>query len=877
MKNYWVKKLFIILGILAIIFLVVNVGINFWLQYKLPGYIKNNTDYTISYNRLDIDLGTGNIIAEGISVNNKNPQNISVIGLQGTIDTLKISRFGIYDALFNKKINSTDLLLSHPNLNIVLPKPVDEKTGKKPNPLVFKNIRINKGSITIFKYNKEKFLGVKNLKLWVENLQMTEESVEKKLPIVFDKYSIEGQDFYVQLDSIYAIKIGNIKTQNAQMSVERLQLQSLISFSQFKNLHPSKRQMYNAEIQKVIFKDVAFKNNTISLNDVQFINPIVDIFSTGAPKNKTTKNISFEINLQNTLIRHLKLRIHKPNGEKLLSAEDFNITGKKLVFNKVTSEDIIPIRYQDFKLSGKDIIYSDEKEIKLSFIEANPKKIGLKNIVVKNEDNSDLKINQLNSSINQFGVRDKKLYLDVNTIFLEGINGIFKQYRKESVSEKSSILGIHFPIIINNIALKNSNLTYEQNNQPLSFKNLNAEFSGVELHQNKKGSGLATKVKDFHISIASLAYKTKFYQLSMGNFMANKDKLSLQQFMLKPLYSRSQFIKMIPVERDLYDIKFHQLTAIGQWDFFSPQSFMNAQSVEINNINANIFRSKIPTDDPTIKPLYSALLRSVKLPFYIENLNVKNSYLEYEEDTKKSSGPGKLVFSNFNMNVKHLNSAKIKGKPTNVGINIGCRFMRVSPMDVKWNFNTADISDNFAISGKVTTIPATSLNSFIVPYLSVSATGTIQEMLFNFKGNPQGLNGSFNLKHQDLKVSILKRESKEKRKLLSAVANLFIKSSSDRFPESVEVTNVERDATKSFFNLFWKGLQEGLKKTLIGKNKDNKERKVSQSLQETKSALQETKLAIQTAKQNFKEVKNNFKNIKNKKNTAEKDMLQESP
>ena len=76
-KNYF-SILLKILGILFLLFLAVNFGINFWLKTKLPGYIKNNSDYKISYHSLDVDLGTGNIYATGISVNNKNPENQNI-------------------------------------------------------------------------------------------------------------------------------------------------------------------------------------------------------------------------------------------------------------------------------------------------------------------------------------------------------------------------------------------------------------------------------------------------------------------------------------------------------------------------------------------------------------------------------------------------------------------------------------------------------------------------------------------------------------------------------------------------------------------------------------------------------------------------------
>ena len=156
----WIKKLLMVCGILAGILLAANFGLNVWLKTQLPEYIKKNTDYKVSYKTLDVDLGTGNILATGISVNSKDPQNTDVIGLQGTVDTLKISRFGIYDAVFNKRISSSDLLLAKPVLNIILAKPIDRKTGKKRNPVLFENIRINEGKIAVFRHTKQKFLSI---------------------------------------------------------------------------------------------------------------------------------------------------------------------------------------------------------------------------------------------------------------------------------------------------------------------------------------------------------------------------------------------------------------------------------------------------------------------------------------------------------------------------------------------------------------------------------------------------------------------------------------------------------------------------------------------------------------------------------------------
>lgn len=861
MKKPWVKKLLIGLGIVFGLVLIANFGLNIWLKTQLPDYIKKNTAYKVSYKSLDVDLGTGNIFATGITVNNKDPKNTNVIGLQGTIDTLKISRFGIYDALFNKTISSSDLLLSKPNLNIILAKPKDQKTGKKRNPVNFENIRINKGTINIFKYTKQKFVGVDELDLFVENLQMTEESVENKLPVVFDRYSIRGKDFFFQPNDIYTLKIDKIFTTDGQMSVENFQLMPIISFDQFKKTYPKKTQMFQFSIPKMNFKDIVLKKNKVSLANADFQNPFIKVYKTGVSAvKKAEKKRNFELNLDDIQLNHAKVQVLKADESDLFFAEDLNVNINKLELTKESSKEVIPVLYKDFKIAGKGIHYNDQQNISVESFNLNPKGGQIRNIIAKHTNSPkmgmDFKTNLVQFAINDFKFVDRKLNLDVKDVLIDGING--KITAGNAVpKKKAAVTGIQFPIVVRKISVKNSNITYESKNQPLTFNDLNAAVNQLELVENNAKNGMAVKVKDYALSTKNFVYKTKFYKMNVAALALSKNKIDVNQFAMTPLVSRAQFIRMIPVESDLYDIKVNSISAQGNWDLFSENKFINASNVTVNSANANIFRSKIPADDPKIKPLYSRMLRSIKVPMYVSNLNLKNSILEYEEDTPKSSGPGKLTFSNFNMNVKNLNSAKMKGKPTNVQIKIDCMFMKSSPLSVNWGFNTADQGDRFTIAGNLDNIPATALNSFVVPYLSVSATGTIQQMLFNFKGNPKGIGGTFNIKHKDLKISILDKNSKEKKGVLSAVANIFIKTDSGKFPESVVVEGVERDPTKSFFNMFWKGVEDGLKKTLIGINIDK------------------TKKTVEGAVNTVKDVKSSVKDVKNSVKQAKEDISKE--
>lgn len=868
----WVKRLLISLGILAGLLLAANFGLNFWLKTQLPEYIKNNTDYKVSYKSVDVDLGNGNILATGISVNNKNPQNTNVIGLQGTVDTLKISRFGIYDAIFNKKISSSDLLLAKPNLNIILAQSIDHKTGKKRSPFLFENIRINDGKIAIFKATRQKFLSIQHLDLFVENLQMTEESVENKLPVVFDRYSIKGQNFFFRPDNVYAMTIHSISTANGQMAVENFKLTPLLSFTQFKRFYPQKAQLFEFTVPKMDFKDVVLNKNKVSLANADFQSPVFTVYTTGMKSTKKEeKKSGFEINLENIKLKNAITQINKSDGTRLLSAGNLNLNIHQLVFNKETSAQVIPVGYKDFTFSGKDILYSDHQNIAIGSIALKPTNGEIRDLSLSpgtaadGKTTMDLKSDHIAFNINKLEFINKKLAVDVKDVLVENVNGTIKAGEQKQAKNTNS--GIIESVIVRKVSLKNSNLIYDKGKEPLAFHDLNATVNGIEIGQKNNTQGLSFKIKDYFLTTRNFAYKTQFYNLSLGLLKLNKNKIQINNFAMKPLVSRNQFIKMIPVERDLYDLKAGQISAEGDWDLFSAHKFINASHVLIQSADANIFRSKIPKDDPKIKALYSKMLRSIKIPVNINTLDLKNSVLVYEEDTPQSMGPGKLTFSNFNMNVKNLNSAKAKGKPTKVDINIHCSFMNLSPLSVNWNFDVADQYDNFTISGKTSNLPANGINPFIRPYLHVTATaGMIQEMLFNFKGNPSGLHGTFNLKHKDLKIAVLNKDNHEKKGFLTAVANVFLKSDSSNYPESVTVENVERDPTKSFFNLFWKGIEQGLKKTLIGKNVEKTEKKVKNavsSVKEMKQSVKDIKQEIRNKKESSQEEKKEKKGFLN--------------
>lgn len=861
MKKKSFKIFSIIAGILFLLFLVANFGVNFWLKNNLDNYVKNNSNYIISYKSLDVDLGTGNIFATGVTVNSKNPNNHEIIGFQGTVDSISIARLGIYDAIFNKKIQTSDLELNHPNLNIILPEKNGNKAKKKQNDIVLKNIKITDGNIQVYKQQKQKFFSVNDFNLKVENLAFTEESADQKLPFIFDEYEINGKNFFFRPDNVYAFTAKYITTKEGQMSLKDFALNPLLSYANFTKFYPKKRNLFDFKTSDMEFKDIVLKEDQITLTKVRFEKPMLKMFTTNVKPLEKEKSFKYDVNLEDLVMNDAQISILQPNGNPLFGAENLTMNINKFQMSAETAKGNIPFQYNDFKIKGNKIHYfSDTQNVNVASLNIDPKSANLSAISVKPiavslvKSSMDFTLDQLQLKIKEWKFIENKLSLNIDNVFVNSLKGKITS-AKNPQKKKPTFEGIQFPLTIKNVVLKNSDLVIDSKNQPLAFHDLNANIQNIELNENTVKNPIPFKMGFYSLTTKNFDYKTKFYNLSASLLKLNKTAVQVSNFAMKPTVSRAQFIRMIPAEKDLYDLKVNDIKANGTWDLFSQSKFLNASSVTLDGMNANIFRSKIPKDDLTEKPMYSKLLRSIKFPMFIDDLTIKNSLLVYEEDTKKSDGPGKLVFEGFNMNVKNLNSGKTKGKPTKIPITINCNFMGASRMKINWNIDTASQNDAFSIAGSVLNIPASGINPFTEPYLKVRATGQITSLIFDFKGNKAGLNGTLKMKHENLKVSILK-ENGEKNTILSAVANVFVKTDSGKYPESVLVENVERDNTKSFFNLLWKGIEQGLKRTLIGAKMPETEKTVKATL---KGGKAEVKNAKETVVEKVVEVKEKVK------------------
>lgn len=375
-------------------------------------------------------------------------------------------------------------------------------------------------------------------------------------------------------------------------------------------------------------------------------------------------------------------------------------------------------------------------------------------------------------------------------------------------------------ISVSDIELENANLkiiSTKTNLPSLVVNNLSLELNDVVLDDETIKEKIPFNYNDFHFSCDSIYFRAnEFYHMKATTIQSTKSDLKIENFKLIPEYSRAEFVRKIPVEKDIYSTSIKSISLKDMdWGFEEDDFYFHSKNIVLDSVYANIYRSKIPTDDLSKKPLYNKLLREIPFKLQVDSLQVRESILEYEEEKTFEKGAGLLSFHQFNMAVTNINSGYKKRELSEVKIKVDCRFMNVSPMKVDWQFNVIDKMDGFTIKGTILNFPAEQLDPFTKPYMNVDVEGKLNEVFFNFAGNDLKSNGNFAIKYHDLKVTVYKKNSrKEKNKFLTAVGNLFVKKDSDEKLKEVEV-EVDRIPEKSFYNFLWRNIGEGLKKTLL--------------------------------------------------------------
>lgn len=378
---------------------------------------------------------------------------------------------------------------------------------------------------------------------------------------------------------------------------------------------------------------------------------------------------------------------------------------------------------------------------------------------------------------------------------------------------------------IENIEMKDAFVSiYDGSNDSLLLKSehLNFKFYTVEINPTQKKNPVS--YKDFKVNSKATFYSLGTYEnLNLESLDVSSDHSKFSGVKLKTKYSKQTLSKIINVERDHYDLVIDSITLKNQDFGFKQDSvfYFKSKRVDFYQPNFKIYRNKLVTDDTSIKPLYSKMLRELGFDLTLNNVFLNNTSITYTEKSKAETAGGKILFSKLNGEIKNLSNT-YNSKDSITSINVQAIFMDNTPIDVDWKFDVNDLQDTFIFKAKKGGLKAESMNQFMEPNLNIKLEGSIKQTHFTINGNDDVSQIDLQIKYDEFNVIVLKEKTKKINKFLSTIANIFVskdsKDVSNDFRKGSK-SDVERDKTKSVFNYLWITIKEGLRDAMTGDGK----------------------------------------------------------
>ena len=382
---------------------------------------------------------------------------------------------------------------------------------------------------------------------------------------------------------------------------------------------------------------------------------------------------------------------------------------------------------------------------------------------------------------------------------------------------------LHFDkeILVKKFNLRGGSLIFKEN-KPVSNK-LYLSIKELSFYDILINSETLKASFPFEYEREEIVSDSIFYELDenhdifIKNLSLEDQNLLVKDIRIIPKYNKSKFDSRISKEKDRFELSLNSIQIQNlDWTIKDDSLYLLAPVTHISGADFKVYRNKLVPDDNSIKPLYSQMIRDLSIKIKFDSIFVDDSHLEYEEKHRESGPPGKLSFYDLNLKAFNITNLEMKSdKLPTTKIQLETHFMNEAPLNLNWEFNVRNMEDDFKVSGNLESLSASAMNSFLKPTINVIVEGDIESLAFNFRGNKYQAKGDMLLKYNNFEVEVLKKDGTGKNKLLSGIANLFVKKEANS--EKLEKEGIEaiRDRTKSFWNFLWLFIRNGALKSFL--------------------------------------------------------------
>ncbi len=335
---------------------------------------------------------------------------------------------------------------------------------------------------------------------------------------------------------------------------------------------------------------------------------------------------------------------------------------------------------------------------------------------------------------------------------------------------------------------------------------------------------LFAKELDISCDKITLPLKNKRYKLDVSGlrFTSHHDALFVHQVRIIPQLAENEFAYSFPVQKDRYDFLLEDISLqdIDRESLWRKELAANVMTVRKSSFKVYRDLSRPPDTISKVGKYPQQLLMQLPFPVNLRRLIFEHSFIEYKERNAKSDSAGRLQFFDASATLTNVTNRKRDiAQDNKCVLKFKASLLNKTRVDAVVVMLLNDPHGKFSIEGNVGAIDVTALNPLTQPMgLARMEKGTIHKLHFTITGTDSMSNGTVLLLYDDLKISLLKKDEEKgtlnKKGLLSLFANFAIKNSNKSENPRVAEVHFDRILNKSFFNLIWKSIFSGVKKSV---------------------------------------------------------------
>ena len=316
---------------------------------------------------------------------------------------------------------------------------------------------------------------------------------------------------------------------------------------------------------------------------------------------------------------------------------------------------------------------------------------------------------------------------------------------------------------------------------------------------------------------------TYFYHFDNFSFSNEGGLFSIKSIRIAPQLSEEKYAAFSKLQKDRFNVSLGNVSLKNINLRRLMETDIVADQLQIKEMNVKVYRDLSYPRDKKIRvgTFPQQLLMKLPLILSVKKLTIGDAFIEYKEKNPKSDYSGKVQFVHANAVISNVTNdpARIKAN-RNCVLDFNARFLDMAPMHAHLVMFLNDPNGKFTYSGSMEGFEASNLNVLMEPMgLAKIEKGQVNKVDFDFRGHNYGADGKLTLLYDDLKITLLKKDSSgdqlKKKKLASFIANIIVKNSNPQGKKPVRVAEVHyiRDTNRSFFNLMWKSIYTGVKQT----------------------------------------------------------------